>query len=85
MNHAGSPGFSGKKNINLGNYASKVIYTAEDFQFNLVSYPYKDLEAILENWSAQNVQELNDSFKYPINHVKDLLMYWQEAAIVRIN
>ncbi|CAD8211692.1 unnamed protein product [Paramecium octaurelia] len=85
MNHAGSPGFSGKKNVNLGNYASKVIYTAEDFQFNLVSYPYKDLEAILEHWSAQNVQELNDSFKYPINHIKDLLMYWQEAAIVRIN
>ncbi|CAD8204125.1 unnamed protein product [Paramecium pentaurelia] len=84
-NHAGSPGFQGKNNINLSNYASKVIYTAENLEFNLVSYPLKDLEAILEYWSNQNVQELNDSFKYPINHIKDLLMYWQEAAIVRIN
>ncbi|CAD8210610.1 unnamed protein product [Paramecium pentaurelia] len=85
IDHVGSPGFSCKNPINLSIYASKVIYTAEDFQFNLVSYPFKDLEAILENWSTNNVQELNESFKYPITHIKDLLMYWQEAAIVRIN
>ncbi|CAD8105198.1 unnamed protein product [Paramecium primaurelia] len=85
IDYAGSPGFLCKNPINLSIYASKVIYTAEDLQFNLVSYSYKDLEAILENWSTNNVQELNESFKYPITHIKDLLMYWQEAAIVRIN
>ncbi|CAD8126146.1 unnamed protein product [Paramecium sonneborni] len=86
--HTGSPGFSNRNNINsinMTDFVSEVIYKTEEVQFNLVQYPFKDLQGILQNWSSQNVQELNESFKYPISHIKDLLKYWQEAVILRID
>ncbi|CAD8124808.1 unnamed protein product [Paramecium sonneborni] len=85
INPVGSPGFEERNNINMQDYVSEVIYNTKELQFNLVKYSFKDLFGILKNWSSQNVQELNDSFKYPMDHIKDLLMYWQEAAVLRID
>ncbi|CAD8127744.1 unnamed protein product [Paramecium sonneborni] len=69
----------------LDDYPSTMLYAQEDLQFKIYHYPQKDFEKVITFWQSQNVKELNEAFKCPMDHLKDVFLFWQEATIIQIN
>ncbi|CAD8113666.1 unnamed protein product [Paramecium primaurelia] len=69
----------------LDDYPSTMLYVYEDLQFTVQHYPEQDIEKVITYWQSKNVIELNESFKCPITHLKDVILFQQEATIINVN